>query len=441
MADFKMPSLGADMQAATLVEWKVAPGDRVSRGDIIAEIETEKGDIDVEVFENGRIEELVAEPGDRLPVGAVMARIRSVPEEAGAAASPEADGGSPGPERTGRAQAEDLKGNGEKQSDGTSPAGWGESRDERAPRDRPRPEEPHREHARRRVRASPLARRVAEDLGVDLRRVTGSGPEGAIQRADVEAAARAVGAAPATHRPADRDVDDASRAERGFDPGTARQAIARAMSRSNREIPHYYLETQIDMQAALNWLQAQNEKRSVEERLLPLVPLLMAVARALDEVPALNGYWRNDRHEPQEPIHLGVAISLRQGGLVTPAIHDADRKSPDELMAALNDLISRARRGKLRSSELTDPTITVTSLGDLGVGTVHGVIYPPQVALVGFGSVRERPWAENGLLGVRPVLTATLAADHRATDGRDGARFLAAIDAALQEPDPFESRP
>jgi pyruvate dehydrogenase E2 component (dihydrolipoamide acetyltransferase) len=441
MADFKMPSLGADMQAATLVEWKVAPGDRVSRGDIIAEIETEKGDIDVEVFENGRIEELVAEPGDRLPVGAVMARIRSAPEEAGAAASPEADGGSPGPERTGRAQAEDLKGNGEKQSDGTSPAGRGESRDERAPRDRPRPEEPHREHARRRVRASPLARRVAEDLGVDLRRVTGSGPEGAIQRADVEAAARAVGAAPATHRPADRDVDDASRAERGFDPGTARQAIARAMSRSNREIPHYYLETQIDMQAALNWLQAQNEKRSVEERLLPLVPLLMAVARALDEVPALNGYWRNDRHEPQEPIHLGVAISLRQGGLVTPAIHDADRKSPDELMAALNDLISRARRGKLRSSELTDPTITVTSLGDLGVGTVHGVIYPPQVALVGFGSVRERPWAENGLLGVRPVLTATLAADHRATDGRDGARFLAAIDAALQGPDPFESRP
>jgi pyruvate dehydrogenase E2 component (dihydrolipoamide acetyltransferase) len=110
-------------------------------------------------------------------------------------------------------------------------------------------------------------------------------------------------------------------------------------------------------------------------------------------------------------------------------------------MAALNDLISRARRGKLRSSELTDPTITVTSLGDLGVGTVHGVIYPPQVALVGFGSVRERPWAENGLLGVRPVLTATLAADHRATDGRDGARFLAAIDAALQGPDPFESRP
>jgi pyruvate dehydrogenase E2 component (dihydrolipoamide acetyltransferase) len=181
MADFKMPSLGADMQAATLVEWKVAPGDRVSRGDIIAEIETEKGDIDVEVFENGRIEELVAEPGDRLPVGAVMARIRSAPEEAGAAASPQADGGSPGHERTGRAQAEDLKGNGEKQSEGTSPAGRGESRGERAPRDRPRPEEPHREQARRRVRASPLARRVAEDLGVDLRRVTGSGPEGAIQ--------------------------------------------------------------------------------------------------------------------------------------------------------------------------------------------------------------------------------------------------------------------
>ena len=439
MADFKMPSLGADMQAATLVEWRVAPGDRVSRGDIIAEIETEKGDIDVEVFEDGRIEELVAEPGDRLPVGAVMARIESAPEEAGAVESLQAEEGSTDTRRPERAEAEHPGGNGEKHAKRTSPADREGPRDERAPRDWPQPRKPHREPPRR-VRASPLARRVAEDLGVDLRRVTGSGPEGAIQRADVEAAARAAPRPPATHRPEDRDVDDAQGAGTGFDPGTARQAIARAMSRSNRDIPHYYLETHIDMQAALQWLQAQNEQRSVEERLLALVLLLKAVARALDEVPALNGYWRNDRHEPQEPIHLGVAISLRQGGLVTPAIHDADRKSPDELMAALNDLISRARRGKLRSSELTDPTITVTSLGDLGVETVHGVIYPPQVALVGFGSVRERPWAENGLLGVRPVLTATLAADHRATDGRDGARFLAAVDAALQEPDPFESR-
>jgi len=428
------------MQAATLVEWKVAPGDRVSRGDIIAEIETEKGDIDVEVFEDGRIEELVAEPGDRLPVGAVMARIESAFEEVGAVESLHGEKESAETDRAERAEAEHPRGNGETHAKRTSPADREEPRDERAPHDRPPPKEQHREHRPRRIRASPLARRVAEDLGVDLRRVTGTGPEGAIQRADVEAAARAAPGPAATHPEKDARAADAREGEAGFDPGTARQAIARAMSRSNRDIPHYYLETHIDMRAALAWLQAQNEQRSVEERLLPLVLLLKAVARALDEVPALNAYWRNGRHEPQEPIHLGVAISLRQGGLVTPAIHDADRKSPGELMAGLNDLISRARRGKLRSSELTDPTITVTSLGDLGVETVHGVIYPPQVALVGFGSVRERPWAENGLLGVRPVLTATLAADHRATDGREGARFLAAVDAALQTPDDFDSR-
>jgi pyruvate dehydrogenase E2 component (dihydrolipoamide acetyltransferase) len=189
------------------------------------------------------------------------------------------------------------------------------------------------------------------------------------------------------------------------------------------------------MERALQWLEAENENRSIKERLLPVVLLIKAVARALEEVPALNGYWRQDRHVPQEAIHVGFAISLRQGGLVAPAIHDADRKRLDEIMATLDDLITRARSGRLRSSELTDPTITVTSLGDLGVETVHGVIYPPQVALVGFGTIHERPWAEGGLLGVRRAVTATLAADHRATDGRQGGKLLDAIRRSLQHPD------
>jgi pyruvate dehydrogenase E2 component (dihydrolipoamide acetyltransferase) len=132
---------------------------------------------------------------------------------------------------------------------------------------------------------------------------------------------------------------------------------------------------------------------------------------------------------------VGVAISLRGGGLVAPAIHDADHCTLDELMAALRDLVQRARTGGLRGSEMSDPTITVTNLGDQGVDQVFGVIYPPQVALVGFGRVAPRPWAVDGLLGVRPVVRATLAADHRASDGHDGARFLAAIDALLQHPE------
>jgi pyruvate dehydrogenase E2 component (dihydrolipoamide acetyltransferase) len=211
-----------------------------------------------------------------------------------------------------------------------------------------------------------------------------------------------------------------------------RRAIAAAMARSKREIPHYYLETRLDMSQALRWLEAENQKRSIKERLLPAVVLLKAVARALGEVPELNGYWMDDRHQPQEAIHIGFAIALRQGGLIAPALHHVDLKSMDELMEAMRDLIMRARAGRLRSSEMTDATITVTNLGDLGVETVYGVIYPPQVALIGFGRIMEQPWAEQGMLGIRPVLTATLAADHRATDGRRGAQFLDALNRALQ---------
>ena len=214
-----------------------------------------------------------------------------------------------------------------------------------------------------------------------------------------------------------------------------RRAIAAAMARANREIPHYYLQMRIDMSRALRWLEAENLKRPIKDRLLPAVLLLKAVARALGDVPELNGYWLDDRHQPQEAIHIGFAIALRQGGLVTPAIHHVDLKSLDELMEALRDLIVRVRAGRLRSSELTDATITVTNLGDMGVQTVYGVIYPPQVALVGFGKIVEQPWAENGMLGVRPVLTATLAGDHRATDGRRGAQFLEALNRYLQEAD------
>ncbi|RME56042.1 MAG: 2-oxo acid dehydrogenase subunit E2, partial [Caldilineae bacterium] len=227
-----------------------------------------------------------------------------------------------------------------------------------------------------------------------------------------------------------------TRKERAADfQASMRQAIARAMARSNRDIPHYYLQTRIDMTRALAWLEAENEKRSVRERLLPAVLLIKAVAKALTDVPALNGFWIDDQHQVSEAIHIGFAIALRQGGLVTPAIHNADLKSLDELREALADLIMRTRTGRLRSSELTDATITVTNLGDMGVETVYGVIYPPQVALVGLGKITEQPWAENGMIGVRKVLTATLAADHRATDGRVGAQFLEALNKHLQAPE------
>jgi pyruvate dehydrogenase E2 component (dihydrolipoamide acetyltransferase) len=273
-----------------------------------------------------------------------------------------------------------------------------------------------------RVRVSPLAKKLAQELGVDIATVQGTGPDGAITRKDIERAS--------TVKPAAKSAEELTTVQAGM-----RRAIAAAMARSNREIPHYYLQTQIDMHRALEWLQAENLKRNVKDRLLPAVLLIRAVTLALKDIPDLNGYWENDRLEVKESVNIGFAIALRQGGLITPAILNAERKNLDELMAALSDLIVRTREGHLRSSEISEATITITNLGDLGVETVYGVIYPPQVALIGFGRIQERPWATNGMLDVRPVITATLAGDHRATDGRRGAQFLGTLDRYLQKPE------
>jgi pyruvate dehydrogenase E2 component (dihydrolipoamide acetyltransferase) len=377
MGEFRMPSLGADMTEGTLVQWNVKPGDPIKRGDIIAVVGTEKADIEVEVYQTGTVEKLIAQPGDKLPVGTLIALIHVEGEAAVAVAPVE-----PAP---------------------TAPKPAG------------------------RVKASPMARKVAQELGLDLEKIKGTGPHGVIERHDVEQAAQ-------TKTPA-----KAERVEAGAPAKPVagmRHAIAMAMARSNREIPHYYLSTQIDMGIALDWLQEFNQKRSIETRILPAALLLKAVALGLVQVPELNGFWIDDQLKPSPEVHLGVAISLRGGGLMIPAILSAQQKPLEELMAALRDVISRARSGRLRSSEITEGTITVTNLGDLGVETVYGVIYPPQVALVGFGKIMDRPWAAgHGMLGVRPVLTATLAADHRATDGHRGAQFLQILDGLLQEPE------
>jgi len=267
----------------------------------------------------------------------------------------------------------------------------------------------------------PAPRRLASERGIALAGLGGSGPGGAILYADVERAAAGAVSGPA---PTKR-----------LDLKEMRRAIAAAMARSKREIPHYYLSTTVDLTSAFAWLEAANATRSPTQRLLLAALLLKAVARALGEAPEFNGFFTAAGFQPGSGIHIGTAIAIRGGGLVAPAIRDADKLSLDELMARLRDLVTRARSGALRSSELSDPTITVTNLGERGVETVFGVIYPPQVSLVGFGIPVERPWAVAGEVVARRVLTATLAADHRASDGHRGALFLADIDRRLQSPE------
>jgi pyruvate dehydrogenase E2 component (dihydrolipoamide acetyltransferase) len=426
MSDFVMPSLGADMESGTLLEWYVKPGDAVKRGDIVAVVDTSKAEIEVEIFQDGVIDELLVPEGTRVPVGTVLATVRPIATVAVAAVPPAPTSEAATPPAAPVPESAAVP--------ALVVAAVPAPVVAAAARPSPVMAEGHR------LRISPLARRAAEQLGVDLSAVSGSGPNGAVTRADVERAsskpltapaARALAPAPPSIAPTSPPPDAAPTDRQA----AMREAIGALMARSKREIPHYYLELPIDMSVPLEWLHEANLSRPVTDRLLPSVLLLSAVARAATEMPEMNGFWVDGAFRPGGGVHLGVAISLRGGGLIAPALHDADQKSLDEIMAGVRDLVQRARTGRLRSSEMSDPTITVTNLGERGVDLVHGVIYPPQVALVGFGGVRERPWAVEGMLGVRPVVTATLAADHRASDGHAGSRFLTLIDRQLQNPE------
>lgn len=378
MAEFIMPSLGADMTAGTLIGWMKNVGDVVKRGDIIAEVDTDKGVIEVEVFTDGTIEKLLIQPGEKVPVGTALAIIKE--------------------EQTVQAQHAETK----------TP-------------------EPMMSAPAARLHVSPVARKLAEKLGVDLSSVKGTGPGGRIQREDVEQAAKDVTSKAVA--PSARSGDETERTAR------MRRAIAAAMARSKREIPHYYLASTIDMTRALEWLENKNAKRGIKDRILSGVLLIKAVALALREVPEFNGVWKEEKLILADKINVGTAISLRQGGLVAPALLDTDKRSLDELMKTLRELVNRTRAGTLRSSELSESTTTVTDLGEQGVETVFGVIYPPQVALVGFGKIYEGVSVSDGRIKGNRQINITLAADHRASDGHRGSLFLAAIDRLLQEPE------
>lgn len=380
-----MPSLGPDMESGTLVQWRVKPGDAVKRGDIVALVETDKGIIDVEIFADGVVDRLLVAEGAHVPVGALLAQLNGgeVPRAPVVEPVKQATPAAPMPPVTAPVAVE------------------------RAPA--------HETHRRK---VSPAARTRARDLGVDLDRVAGSGMGGAITIDDVVQAAAQV-ARPAVHEPA-HDM---------------RQIIARAMSRSKREIPHYYLSSTWSFAKAREFLDRHNATAPIEARLLPSAVLLKAIAQAAKAMPEFNGFYKDDAFQPSNDVHVGMAIAMRGGRLVAPAILDADRKSLAVVMTELRDLATRVRAGHMRATELSMPTITVTSFAEDDVDSVIPVIYPPQVAIVGIGAIRERPWVVDGQVRAEMTVPISLAADHRVTDGRAGVRFLAAIRNALQAPE------
>jgi pyruvate dehydrogenase E2 component (dihydrolipoyllysine-residue acetyltransferase) len=382
MADYVMPSLGADMESATLTTWLVKPGDTVKRGDVVATVETTKGIMDIEIFDAGVIDTLVAAPGTEVAVGGLLATYK--PSGAAAASPAVAPARGVAPPVAPAVQAAPM---------------------------------PAAGPAAERRRVSPAARKRAAELGVDLDALRPQAG-GAITLEDVDREAAAKARQPAL-----------------VTPTNMRRQIAQSMSRAKREIPHYYLGTTVDLTNAMRWLATENAARPVTERLLYGVLLLKAVACALERFPELNGFWRDDAFEPAKAINVGTAIRLRQGGLVAPALPATNQQPLPSLMRSFQDLVLRARTEKLRATELASATITVTSLGEGSVETVYPIIYPPQVAIVGFGTVVVRPWVVAGAVVAAPVIHATLAADHRVTDGTRGSAFLMAVADRLQRPE------
>jgi pyruvate dehydrogenase E2 component (dihydrolipoamide acetyltransferase) len=447
-AVFSMPSLGADMTDGVITEWLVAPGDEVTRGQIVVIVETDKSDIEVEIFEAGIIDELLVPEGERVAVGTPIARLRAGDgEPASEQPAPETSA----PER---------------------------SADDAVTAHTTTPDAPHPVTAAAAPGAagitSPLVRHLAEELHVDMAVVHGSGPGGRIHRDDILAASRHASTVPVTPRarilaaqlgvdlhqmtpvgavitgddvlahaatpaappPAAAPVparNVASAPPAAVDP--KRRAIASLMTTSWSEIPHYHVGTRIDVGDALARLREVNEHRPVTERILPAAVLLYAVARAARAVPQLNGWWVDGAFEQAESVDLGVVVSLRGGGIIVPTITRADERSVHDIMVQLAGLVGRARANKLRSSDVSRASLTVTNLGDLGADVVYGVIHPPQVALVGLGAIHDEPWAHDGMVGVRPVVHATLSGDHRAADGLVGATFLSKFNAALRNID------
>ncbi|WP_372972799.1 dihydrolipoamide acetyltransferase family protein [Marinobacter sp.] len=415
MSEFTMPSLGADMDVGKLVQWKVNVGDQVTRGQVIAAVETSKAVLDVEVFEDGVVEALYVGEGTEVDVGTPLARIGdgsgtgspgplteagsgpevSSPETATWATVAEVTAHDIGPEK---ASMEHQLSPSEAGAEESVPDSQGSGR----------------------VPASPAARRKAREAGVDLSDIRGSGPDGAIVLRDLQGATPGRRQAPAGG---------------GFDREQMRTTIAAAMTRSKREIPHYYLATMVDLHAAEAWLADYNQHQPPEKRLLLAALFMKATAMALARYPELNGHYGEAGFVAAARVSLGMAVHLRGGGLVAPAIPDTDKLSLPELMQRLQDLVGRARGGGLRLSEITGGTATVTALGDRGVDTVYGVIYPPQVAMIGIGRARRRPLAVGDGVAVRLAVDLTLAADHRVCDGHLGALFLNEIEQRLQQPE------
>lgn len=402
--DLKMPSFGADMATGTLVEWLVKQGDCIKRGSVIAVIDTHKGAIDLDLFEDAVIEALLVEEGQQVTVGTPIARLRAL---------------------TPSSAAEPLTEEQESIDDNNSRTATAEVKE-----DPPRRE---RTNTANFILATPAARALALKHQLSLAMLSSANNNQIVtlkmaEKAHTEAGYFQLGQTTVAKK---RENQQQS----GFDKNAMRQAISETVTRSKQQIPHYYLSQRLDISVLEQYLQTYNSNVPAEQRILLAAPLLCAIARTLMKNSQLNGVYANNTFSASDTVNLANAINLRGGGLVMPVIRDAQTLTAPLIMAQLKEQVERARSGSLRVSELSDSSCTVTSIGERGAEQMFAVIYPPQVAIIALGSAHQEAMIVEGIVQVRSIIEATLAADHRVSDGHIGARLLYQLNQQLQKPD------
>ena len=411
ISEVTMPSMGADMTEGTIVKWLKAEGDQIGRGDKLAEVETDKTVVEMEAYAEGLLRKIVVSEGSLVQVGAVIAFIGDadddIPEVAAAApaaeAAPEAPAGTPAPAPTPTPEPV--------QQAALAPVAVPASQGGR-------------------IKASPIARKIAEEKGVDIAAITGTGPGGRITKSDVENFTPSPGFAVSGGRsPVVLDGSDTPLS-------SMRQAIARVTVRSKTEAPHYYVTHEIDMSAAMTFRRQLNEALAEEgDRVSVNDLILMALTKALIKYPKWNSFFDGDKLIGHPSINLGVAIALDEG-LIVPAVIDIHNMSLVEISRAVRDLGKRARGdgGNLTQAELTQGTFGISNLGMFGTDTFSAIIVPPNAGIIAVGTVKEKPVVRDGKVVVASMMNATISADHRVGDGAEAAVFLGEFQKNLENP-------
>ena len=409
-----MPALSPTMTEGTLAKWLVGEGDTVNSGDVIAEIETDKATMEVEAVEEGRVGRiLVAEGTEGVKINEIIAILLEDGEDASAldaaaepaapVAAPVATAAPPEPAATPAPAAP------------SSPSG-------------------------ERIFASPLARRMAKQAGLDLAALSGSGPNGRIVKRDIEAAlAGGVTAAPAPTAPTAAPTPSAAQATDGFEPAfdfepatSMRKIIAQRLSESKQTVPHFYLTVDCEIDNLLA-LRKDLNGRSGDYKISVNDLVIKACGVALARVPAANASWAGDGIKYYKSADIAVAVAIK-GGLITPVVCDAGGKGLETISNEMRELAGKARDGKLMPDEYQGGTFSISNLGMFGVKQFDAVINPPQGCILAVGAGEPRPVARNGLVAVATVMSVTLSVDHRAVDGAAGAQFLAAFKGLIQDP-------